>query len=345
MKFDAAAGGEPAPVEVRPTVHARERPMFQYSYQIADDRSGNGDGRVQKGEQVTMYLTVKNAGKGRSYDTQANISNLSGDALLLHAGRFDVSNMMPGDVRRVAFTFDVAPQTTESEVSLTLSVADSDLRQFASEKVKIPLEPPVQVARASGVVKAGKEGATLLPSPDQGARGFGRLAPGASAVLIGKAGDLDKIDLGGGRFAFVSAREVTAGGSPGGAVSYDDVYLHAPPTLDVRAAAMATRDDKIKISGAATDSDRLLDVYIFVGSRKLYYKSNRDGADGKREGIDFDAPLRPGVNLITVVARETPDTTTRRTIVVRKDSADGSILKTPKTDDPIMDGAVDDGDE
>jgi carboxyl-terminal processing protease len=345
VKFDAAAGGEPAPVEIRPTVHALERPMFQYSYQLVDDRAGNGDGRVQKGEQVTMYLTVKNAGKGRSFDTQANIANLAGDALLVRAGRFDVSNMMPGDVRRVTFTFDVAAQTAENEVALTLSVADSDLRAFASEKVKIPLEAPAQITRASGAVKAGKEGATLLPSPDQGARGFGRLAPGTAAVLLGKAGDLDKIDLGGGRFAFVSSREVTPGGSPGGSVPYDDVYLHAPPTLDVRAASMATRDDRIKISGAATDSDRLLDVYIFVGSRKLYYKSNRDGADGKRAAIDFDAPLRPGVNLITVVARETPDTTSRRVIVVRKVGADGSILKTPKTDDPIMDGAVDDGDE
>ena len=45
--------------------HALERPLFQYTYQIADDRVGNGDGRIQRGEQVTMYLTVKNVGKGR----------------------------------------------------------------------------------------------------------------------------------------------------------------------------------------------------------------------------------------------------------------------------------------
>ena len=81
------------------------------------------DGRIQKGEQVTMYLTVKNVGKGRSFDTQANIANLSGDGLLLRAGRFDVemANMMPGDVRRVAFTFDVQQQLTEPEATLSAS--------------------------------------------------------------------------------------------------------------------------------------------------------------------------------------------------------------------------------
>jgi carboxyl-terminal processing protease len=346
VKFDAGGGADPAPVEVRTTIHALERPVFEYGYQIADDRPGdNGDGRIQKGESVSLYLTVKNAGRGRSFDTQANIANLSGDGLLLHAGRFDVSNMMPGDVRKVAFTFDVQQQLTEPEATLTLSVSDRDLREYASEKVKIPIAPPAPIPRANGAVRAGTTGATLLPSPDASARGFGRLAPGTAAPLVGKVGDFDKIELGGGRFAFVAGREVAQGGAAGGAVAFDDLYLRAPPALDVKASSMATRDDKVKITGVASDAERLMDVYIFVGSRKLYYKSNRDGADPKKASIDFDAPLRPGVNLITVVARETPDTTSRRVLVVRKDGADGAILKTPKSDDPVSDGPGDDDGE
>ncbi len=331
VKFDAAGGGEPATVEVRPTIRALERQTIEYSYQNEDDRgrSDNGDGRIHKSEHVTMYLTVKNGGKGRSFDTQANIANLSGDGLFLHAGRFDVSNMMPGDVRKVAFTFEVQPQLAEPEATLTLSVGDRDLREFVTEKVKIPVEAPAVLAKASGAVKAGAQGATLLPSPDPGARGFGRMAPGTAATVIGTVGDLDKIDLGGGRFAFVAAREVAPGGAPGGAVAFDDLYPHAPPVLDVKSAAMSSRDDKVKITGIASDTERLLDVYIFVGSRKLYYKSNRDGADPKKTAIEFDAPLRPGVNLITVVARETPDTTTRRAIIVRRDAASRATSSRP----------------
>jgi carboxyl-terminal processing protease len=340
VKFDAL-GAEPAPVELRPTVRALERPLFQYTYQLADNRSGNGDGKLQKGEQLTMYLTVKNVGKGRSFDTQANISNLSGDGIVLNAGRFDVSNMNPGDVRKVAFTFEVTPALADNEATLSLSVVDRDLIESASEKLKIPVEPPLTVAKASGAVKAGPQGAALLPAPDASARGFGRLPAGASALLIGRVGDFDKVDLGGGRFAFVAEREVSAGAGAAGAVAFDDVYLHAPPTLDVSADAMATREDHVKLHGTASDTERLLDTYIFVGSRKLYYRSNRDGADPKKASIDFDAPLRPGVNIITVIARETPDTTTRRVLVLRRDGPDGAIMKTPKTDDPILDGDLD----
>jgi carboxyl-terminal processing protease len=338
VKFDAVGGEAPAPVEIRPMVRALERPLFQYAYQIADDRGGNGDGRVQKGEQVTMYLTVKNVGKGRSYETQANLANLSGDGLFLHNGRFDISNMMPGDVRRVAFTFDVQPQLADQEATLSLSVGDRDLKEFASEKVKIPVEPKLDVAKASGLVKAVTQGAVLLPTPDLAARGFGRLAPGSIVAEQGKTGDFVRVDLGGGRFAFVSAKDVApASGSAPAAPTFEDVYTHAPPLVEVSASAVATKDDKVKITGSAVDSSKIMDAYIFVGSRKLYYKSNRDGADPKKLAFEFDAPLRPGVNVVTVVARETPDTVSTRRIVVRKDGPDGSILKTPKSDDPIAD--------
>ncbi|AUX25276.1 peptidase S41 [Sorangium cellulosum] len=340
VKFEVSGAPEPPPVEIRPTVRALDRPLFQYAYQIADDRGGNGDGLIQKGERVSMYLTVKNVGKGPSYETQANIANLSGDGLLLHAGRFDISNIKPGDVRKVVFTFDVGAQLPEPEATLTLSVGDRDLREFASEKVKIPISPRVAIQGGGSTVKAGAEGAMLLPSPAASAHAFGRLPAGTVVKLLGEApGGFLKVELGGGRFAFIAAREATPGGAAAApaTVAFEDIYSHAPPTLDIAAAALATTADTVKITGTASDSERLLDTFIFVGSRKLYYKSNRDGADPKRAEFSFEAPLRPGVNVITVVARETPDTTTRRTLVVRKDGPDGSILKTPKSDNPVDD--------
>src|SRR6185369_5092034 len=65
VKFDASGGHAPSDAEIRTTVHGLDRPVFSYAYQIADNRTGNGDGRVQRGEAVTMYLTVKNVGRGR----------------------------------------------------------------------------------------------------------------------------------------------------------------------------------------------------------------------------------------------------------------------------------------
>lgn len=344
VRFDAGEMGEPAAAETRITVRALERPLFQYAYQLADDREGNGDGRVQKGEKISMYLTVKNVGTGRTYDTQANIANLSGDGLLLHGGRFDISNMNPGDERRVVFTFDVEPQLQGEEASLSLSVGDRDLREFATEKVKIPVEAKAVVEPLAAAKKAGPQGATLYPGPAK-EHAFGRLGAGTSVKVVGRSGDMEKVELDEGRFAFVASADVVAGGAPKGAVRFEDLYSHAPPTLEVSAGALATRADRVKLTGVASDGERLLDLEIFVGSRKLFYKSNRDGADPKRMPFEFDAPLLPGMNAVIVVARENADTVTRRVLVVRRDGPNGELLKTPKNQDSLDDWLAGDTEE
>jgi carboxyl-terminal processing protease len=335
IHFDAAGGHTPPSAEIRPTIIALERPLFQYSYQISDDIKGNGDGLIQRDEQVTIYLKVKNVGVGRSYETQANLANRSGDGVLLRKGRFDISNMQPGDVRDVAFTFDVEKQLKENEVVLSLSVGDRDLREFASEKLRLPVEPRLKISDASGTVTA--KGNLQLFGDVTASRGaFGQVSKDTALPVIGKRGEFLKVKIDGGRWAFVKTDGVTDGGSNGDPPAFTTVYGHAPPKLNVTAESMATTSDTVKVDVTAEDDERLLDMYMFVGSRKLHYQSNRNGADKRKASFSYDVPLQPGVNVIYVVARENPDTTTRRTIIVRRDAPDGSIMKTPKHQEDFL---------
>jgi carboxyl-terminal processing protease len=94
---------------------------------------------------------------------------------------------------------------------------------------------------------------------------------------------------------------------------------------------LSTTTDRVHIRGVATDSDRVLDAFVFVGTRKVYYQSNRNATDVKRLEISLDAELNPGVNVITIVARENHDTLSRSTLVVRRDGPGGVPLPTPKS--------------
>ncbi len=335
VHFDAAGGHTPASAELRPTIVALERPLFQYSYQISDDIKGNGDGLLQRGEQVSIYLTVKNVGKGRTFETQANLASRSGDGVLLRKGRFDVASMKPGDVREVVFTFDVEQQLKENEVVLSLSVGDRDLREFASEKIRIPIASPVAAAAEQGTVVTTRE-ASLFGDVKGSRASFGVVAKDTSLEVVGRHGKMLKVKLGAQRFAFIEADATQRGGTATEQVAFTTVYGHAPPTLTVSAATMATKQDTVRVEVSAHDDELLLDMFMFVGSRKLHYQSNKDGADKKKASFGYDVPLQPGVNIISVIARETPDTTTRRTIVVRRDAPDGSILKTPKAQDDFL---------
>jgi carboxyl-terminal processing protease len=338
--FEEARGHAPPDAELRTTMRSLDKPVFAYSYEIIDNRRGNGDGRVQKGEGLTMYLTIKNVGKGRSFDTMANLRNLSGEGLLLHDGRFDVSNMMPNDTKRVAFTFDVEPQLGDPEAKVELSVRDDDLREGVVEKVRIPIVDALPVAVGGGVQRAKAGGADLFNEPDPSGRMFARIPAGAAATVVGTVNGYVKLSLGDGRFAFARASDVEPGGtSASSQLVLQDAMAHAPPLLEIPQPQLATRDSHTFVRGVATDDARLLDTYIFVGARKVFYRSNRNGADTKKMGFDADLPLRPGVNVVTVVARENPDTTTRRTFIVRRDGTNGELLATPKTDDELSETA------
>jgi carboxyl-terminal processing protease len=343
IHFDEARGRAPADTDTRVTVKALERPVFAYSYQIADNRKGNGDGRLQRDESLTMYLTVKNTGRGRSFDSQANVRNLSGDGLLLHEGRFDISNMMPGDVKKVQFTFDVG-DLTDPEAKVELSISDRDLRESVAEKVRMPFSAPLAIVPASGARQAKSTGAALFEAPLPAARVFGQLPAGVSANVLGTSGDFVKLALGDGRFGFARAADLDpANGASGGAVAFVDSMAHAPPVVEVSDPALATRDTHAAIHGTTGDGERLLDAYVFVNSRKVFYQSNRNGTDPKSMPFAVDLPLRPGVNMVSVIARETPDTVGHRTFIIRRDGPDGALLTTPKTDDDLSESGSDDG--
>ncbi len=331
VRFFAEGAEAPRDAEVRPTIQALPRPIFAYNYQIADNRPGNGDGQITKGEGVTVYMTVKNVGKGQSYETQANLRNVTGDGLLLHAGRFDVSNMKPGETRNVEFTFDLLDNLAENFASVELSVADRDLRVAATEKVKIPIvKQALAVARSEG--KAIVQGQALVRGQPLGAAPVvGELDKGTIVDKLGTFGPFTKVGLGNGRFGFVETQALKDGGGTV-KVGFKPQLSHSPPQLDVLPAKLATSDGKVRIEGVASDSDQVQDVFIFVGPRKVFYQSNRKSNDIKNLKFALDAELQPGINVITVVARENEDSATRHTMIVRRDGPNGEPLPTPKAD-------------
>ncbi|MCL2824622.1 MAG: peptidase S41, partial [Polyangiaceae bacterium] len=343
VEFFSANGEPPKLAEFRPTIEALPAPSFAYGYQIIDNRdNANADGRIQRGEGVSMYLTVKNIGRGRSYETQANLRNLSGDGIALQAGRFDISNMQPGDMRSVVFTWAVG-NTTEPEIVIELSVNDRDLGEFASEKIKIPIEPAISLLADTGVSRVTAAQAPLVESLRPNARLFGSIPNGKLVRRLGRHGDMIKIDLGANRFAFVPASALSdaPGETAPSSVSFDSVFSYSPPAIDLTPAALVVQGNTVKITGRIADQTRLLDAYMFVGADKVFYRSNQGASDPKTMAVEMDITLRPGMNAITLVGRHSADTIARRTVMVRRDGPGGELLPTQKSEGAALLGIGD----
>lgn len=337
LEWSEAHGRVPAEVApLRVSVRGLERPVFAYGWQFAESpRGGNGDGRIQPGESVTMYLTVRNVGRGQSYVTLAALKNLAGAGVLLHDARFSIDNMAPGEERRVAFTFDVAQSFHESEARIELDLEDEDLREVETQKISVPIaREPVAVTAATGALQFAAE-AELREAPLASARVVLRAASGSGFPITAQSGEYVRLDVGGGRPAWV-LRSAGSAGRPAVAPQRPLTYVlhNSPPMIESESAVdTAVRGASLTLRGAITDENRVLDMYVFVGSEKVFYQSNRDASDRHRLAFEAALPLRPGTNIVAVVAREDDDVVARRVYVIRRDGPNGELLATPSHSD------------
>ena len=185
VKFDASGGHAPADAELRTTIHGARAPGLRVH--LPDRRQPQRQRRrARAARRSAHHVPDREERRQGPLATRRRPTSATSRATAScsHDGRFDISNMMPGDVRKVAFTFDVEQQLADNEAKVELSVGDRDLREVASEKIKIPIEP----ARRSSLPRAascsaGPQGAAASStSRRRSARSFGKRRPGTQRL-------------------------------------------------------------------------------------------------------------------------------------------------------------------
>jgi carboxyl-terminal processing protease len=146
--FSVERGTAPGPVALRFTVAPLLKPHFAYRYTLDDTEKGNGDGKLQPGESVTLQLDIRNVGAGESINTYATLKSLSQKELFMIRGREQLEQLKPEEQKSCTFAFDIKPGFKEEAVEFELAIADVDLRVYLVEKLRIP-------------VKGGKKGDSL----------------------------------------------------------------------------------------------------------------------------------------------------------------------------------------
>jgi carboxyl-terminal processing protease len=332
VEFAEAHGHAPPPAEIRTEIRALPRPQFAYHVVVADDVRGNGDGLIQRGEIGSVYLRVRNTGQGRTFDTQANLQSRAGEGVLLHAGRFEIDDIQPGEERLVHFTFEVLPDFRGERILLEARVADVDLREFLIERIDVP----VASSAAAPIPMRGRvtvrEGAPLRERPVDDARSFARIEGGSLSLPVqAELGGFVRVDVGAGQPGWVSRFDLTSSpSSPRARVN--PVFDHLPPQIELLGEpVLVTTADRIPIRAIVRDDTSVRDASIYVGTRKIFYVSNADSSTLNEVRIATDVPLRPGINPIVIVARESNTVLSRRTFVVRRDAPDGALMETPRT--------------
>ncbi len=322
-------------------IEGKARPMFAYTYQTIDDqKTGNHDGQVQRGEQVRLLVTVKNIGLGRAIHTEAVLRNGNGqEGIMISAGRFDAKDMGPGETKTFSFVYEVRPEYKGDDYQLELSVGDTVLGESVTDKIKIKVAQagPAPDA-ASGTATVTRDQAPLRETANEAALVVGRAAKGTTFKVSGKLGTFTRLDLDNGRSAFVASTDVKAGGAVHGTLMPE--WQVTPPVLTVTAPTVATAETA-HLKGHVTDAHVVRDVYVRVWNRnakipvkKVFYQPNRLVGDRTKMDFEADIPLWPGSNLVQVFARESNEVQSLQTLVVLKRAGGNAVVAQPTDSSP-----------
>jgi carboxyl-terminal processing protease len=303
------------------------RPTFAFNYQVIDDCAGcNGDGLVQRGEEFTLLVDITNTGTGRALDTFASIKNAADSNVFIEKGRFKVGELGPGETRTARFDLTVKKAYSGTDFGLRLAVIDEPLEEFSADRLSIPVAddgaPPLALEARKGVVRLAEK-AEVLASAEPGARVLARLPKGAVVNELARGAAVSRVEWEKDRFAFVRLAEVRDAKGAKAAPAREGaafVSFRTPPeitlSVDPAVGGVVADGERFTLSGVVIDP-QLLDVYVLVNDQKVFFRGHEAGDDEKLK-FTTEFALKEGNNLVTVVARESADFSSRKTVVIRR---------------------------
>ena len=326
VKFQDDQGELPDTVVAEINFAELARPAFAFNTQVLDDCAAcNGDGVLQRGEEVTLVLDVTNVGSGKALDTFASVKNLSDQNVFIEKGRWKLGEIAPGETRTGRFKLQVKKAYKADDFALRLAIIDEPLEEFVTERLVLPVAKedaaPIALESKKGMVRLAEK-ADLLPSADPQAKPFARVAKGAVLPELARGSQVVKVELEKDRFAFVRVAEAkdAKGARAAAPKELERFYLRSPPqitlSVDPSQGGTVVDQERYTLSGMVTDA-QLLDVYVLVNDQKVFFKSQPGSEDPKLK-FTTEFPLKEGNNYVTIVARESADYAGRKTIVIRR---------------------------
>ena len=200
------------------------------------------------------------------------------------------------------------------------------------EKLMIPVTDAAvaKFEAKKGLVKL-SEKAELLASPQQDGAVLAKISRPAMLNTEAATKGFYRVELEKDRFAFVRAQD--ARDARGKATPSKDVMTYvarrSPPDIrldvDATQGGLVANGDKFTLSGEVNDVTGLLDMYVLVNDQKVYFQGvDPKAKDGEPRKLKFSTEfnLKEGNNSVLVVARESPEFASRRTLVIRRRPAE-----------------------
>lgn len=303
----------------------QDKPRFAYTYVIKDRAKGNGDGVLQVGEKVDLVVNVENLGPGAAAEALLTGKNLVGRAVFLDRGREKLGEIPAGSTKSGSLEFSL--RSFEEVVKLRLSVWDAKLGASITEAIEIPVAAARKAKPQKRMLRIGKAEVPIYGGASSALPVLGFAKANASLRSDAAFGSgWRRVELPEGRIGFVreDGLRVAKGSlrrTSKTAVRY--VRGQASPSLAVSVPGLVTSLSTLDLTGETRDESGLRDMFVFVGDKKIFYRSFEGieaGAKGFSAPIAVSLPLKEGVNTVAVIVRENEFVSSRKVFGVFRQS-------------------------
>ena len=285
----------------------------------------NGDGVLAPGETGTFRVRVKNVGDGPTYDANVVLKNLTEeDEVHIYASRADLRALLPGKTREIAFSVKANTQTGTQPWKFRLEIRDCN----ANTSIDIPwnvrhkdAKTPQATPLTGTFVLLRETPAFDTPWADT-QKHQGTLPAGTALKAIRQINGFVLVDVNSQVSLWVKKEDGNLQKVPSKAITMNEHYVYTPPVVQLVPAPKAILDEKnFKVQGSADDPDGVKDVIISVTNikanvfmKKAAYVPQTDNSSNMKFAVDV--PLQPGVNILSITARDRFNAQENRNLVV-----------------------------
>lgn len=324
--FEEAHGNAPEERVLEVSTTELARPAFAFNYQVLD-----GDGLAQPGETVDVRVDVKNTGKGTSTkSTYVSLRSQNLEKIFMKKGRFVLGEIAPGETKSAVLSLEVKEGIDNSAgVPLKLEIGDRDLWEFTTGKIALPSAATAPATSATTASATVQEPLRILAAPHESAPPAADAQKGAVLKVTSKVGDYHRVEWANDRFGFIPAsapvtlKQGKTKPPKGNDERIASTMARVPPTIelagiDTSNGPIVVDGERFQVKGVAADRTGLLDVRVFVDNEKAFFRTAPEGRKPTTLEFSADFALKPGNNMVLVVAREDDEFTTQRTLVVHR---------------------------
>ena len=301
------------------------RPQFAFTWSVVDDCAAcNGDGLIQRGEDIDLVLDVTNVGPGKALDTFATIKNMGDAAIFIEKGRFKLGELAPGETRSARFQLEVKKAMRGDNFPIRVAIIDEPLEEFTADKLSLPVvadgTPPIALEPKKGVVRVADK-ADVFAAADA-SRAIAHLPKGAVLNELARGSAVSRVEWEKGREVFVKTSDVRDAHGLKAAAPKDVEYVpfRAPALIsmnvDPSQGGTVVDGERFTLSAMVQDP-KLIDVFVLVNDQKVFFRGHT-AEDGEKMKFTTDFALKEGNNYVSVVARESADFASRKTVVIRR---------------------------